>query len=107
MMYATSATGGRVKGRGRPEAVSAPVHDFDRLFRDSGPRVWRTMYAFTGGRRDVAEEAVAEAFARAIAHSGTIRDPLAWIYRTAFRVASAELKRERRRLLRRTKPARC
>ncbi len=96
MMYATSATGGRVKGRGRPEAVSTPVHDFDRLFRDSGPGVWRTMYAFTGGRRDVAEEAVAEAFARAIAHSGTIRDPLAWIYRTAFRVASAELKRERR-----------
>jgi RNA polymerase sigma factor (sigma-70 family) len=96
MMYSTSATGGRVKERARPEAVSTPVHDFDRLFRQDGPGVWRTIYAFTGGRRDVAEEAVAEAFARAIAHSGTIRDPLAWIYRTAFRVASAELKRERR-----------
>jgi RNA polymerase sigma-70 factor, ECF subfamily len=96
MMYATSATGGRVKKRARSEAVSTPVHDFDRLFRQDGPGIWRTIYAFAGGRRDVAEEAVAEAFARAIAHSGTIRDPLAWIYRTAFRVAAAELKRERR-----------
>jgi RNA polymerase sigma-70 factor (ECF subfamily) len=76
--------------------VSTPAHDFDRIFREDGPGVWRTIYAFSGGRRDVAEEAVAEAFARAIAHSGTIRNPLAWIYRTAFRVASAELKRERR-----------
>jgi RNA polymerase sigma-70 factor, ECF subfamily len=72
------------------------AHDFDRLFRDEGPGVFRTMYAFTGGRRDVAEEATAEAFARAIAHAGGIREPLGWIYRTAFRVARAELKRERR-----------
>jgi RNA polymerase sigma-70 factor (ECF subfamily) len=57
----------------------------------------RTIFAFTGGRRNVAEEAVAEAFARAIAHAGGIRDPLPWIYRTAFRLAAEELRRERRR----------
>jgi len=74
-----------------------PAHDFERLFREDGPGVWRTIYAFTGGRRDVADEATAEAFARAIAHATTVRDPLAWIYRTAFRLATAELKRERRR----------
>jgi RNA polymerase sigma-70 factor (ECF subfamily) len=68
-------------------------HDFDRLFREEGPGVWRTIYAFTGGRRDVAEEAVAEAFARAIAHADGIRDPLRWIYRVAFRVAREELRR--------------
>ncbi|HEV8564823.1 MAG TPA: sigma-70 family RNA polymerase sigma factor [Actinomycetota bacterium] len=72
------------------------VHDFERLFREDGPGLWRTIYAFTGGRRDVAEEAVAEAFARAIARAGGIRDPLPWIYRTAFRLAAEELRLERR-----------
>ena len=59
------------------------AHDFDALFRDAGSGVFRTLNAYTGGRRDIAEEAMAEAFARAIASSGTIRDPVAWIYRTA------------------------
>jgi RNA polymerase sigma-70 factor, ECF subfamily len=84
----------------RMEDVGAPVegeHDFDRLFREDGPGVWRTMVAFTGGRRDIAEEAVAEAFARALQHAPGIRDPIAWIYRTAFRIARDELKRETRR----------
>lgn len=39
---------------------------------------------------------MAEAFARAIQHEARIRDPLAYLYRVAFRVATAELKRERR-----------
>jgi RNA polymerase sigma-70 factor (ECF subfamily) len=83
----------------RMEDVGAPVeraHDFDRLFREDGPGVWRTMVAFTGGRRDIAEEAVAEAFARALQHAPGIRDPVAWIYRTAFRIARDELKRDAR-----------
>jgi RNA polymerase sigma-70 factor, ECF subfamily len=84
---------------GVEEVRIAPAlgHDFDRLFREEGPGVWRTIYAFAGGRRDVAEEAVAEAFARAIAHAEGIRDPLRWIYRVAFRVAREELRRERGR----------
>ena len=39
---------------------------------------------------------MAEAFARAIERTHEIRDPLAWIYRTAFRIASRELQREKR-----------
>lgn len=73
------------------------AHDFDALFREAGSGVFRTLYAYTGGRRDIAEEATAEAFARALARSGTIRDPLAWIYRTAFRLANEELRAERQR----------
>lgn len=73
------------------------AHDFDALFREAGSGVFRTLYAYTGGRRDIAEEAMAEAFARALARSGTIRDPIAWIYRTAFRLANEELRAERRR----------
>jgi RNA polymerase sigma-70 factor, ECF subfamily len=71
-------------------------HDFETLFRAEGQGVYRTMYAFTAGRRDLAEEATAEAFARAIAHADTIREPLRWIYRVAFRVAADELRREGR-----------
>ncbi|MEO8423875.1 MAG: hypothetical protein ABI595_08180 [Actinomycetota bacterium] len=63
-------------------------HDFERVFRDDGPGLWRAIYAYTGGRRDIADDAVAEAFARAIAHAGSIRDPIAWVYRTAFRIAA-------------------
>lgn len=71
--------------------------DFDDLFRRERDGVFRTLYGFTAGRRDVAEEATAEAFARAFAHGERIRDPIAWIYRTAFRVAQDELRQERRR----------
>ena len=59
--------------------------------------MYRTLYAFTGGRADVAEEATAEAFARAVARRGSLRDPLAWIYRVAFRVAIDELRLDLRR----------
>jgi RNA polymerase sigma-70 factor, ECF subfamily len=69
----------------------------ERLFRDAGPGLWRALCAYSGGRVSIAEEAMAEAFARALQHAHTLRNPLAWIYRTAFRLAAAELRRERRR----------
>jgi RNA polymerase sigma-70 factor (ECF subfamily) len=81
---------------GAPHAGSRPA-DLEALFRTEGDGVYRTLYAFTGGRVDVAEEATAEAFARAVASQQQLRDPLAWIYRVAFRVAIDELRRDRRR----------
>ena len=72
------------------------AHDFAQLFREDGPGLWRTIYAFTGGRRDIAEDVTAEAFARGLAHADTIRDPVSWLYRTAFRLAQDELRKERR-----------
>jgi RNA polymerase sigma-70 factor, ECF subfamily len=81
---------------GSERAAPAPA-DLDALFRAEGDGVYRTLYAFTGGRADVAEEATAEAFARAVASGQQLRDPLAWIYRVAFRVAIDELRRDRHR----------
>src|SRR5215472_18841769 len=69
--------------------------ELDRLFADVAPGLWRTLYAFTAGRRAVADDAVAEAFARALERARSIRDPVPWLYRTALRIAAAELKRER------------
>jgi RNA polymerase sigma-70 factor (ECF subfamily) len=76
---------------------SLPIDDeYDRLFRESGPRVWRAVYAYTGGRKEIAEDAVAEAFARALERAETISTPVPWILRTAMRQAGEELRKERR-----------
>ena len=69
------------------------VHDYDVIWRESGATLWRSIFAYSGGRREVADDAVAEAFARAMARDADVRDPLAYLYRIAFRVASAELVR--------------
>jgi RNA polymerase sigma factor (sigma-70 family) len=79
------------------EAAEPFPSDLDALFREEGDAVYRTLYAFTGARADVAEEATAEAFARAVAQGDALRDPLAWIYRVAFRVAIDALRADRRR----------
>jgi RNA polymerase sigma-70 factor (ECF subfamily) len=80
----------------RVERVVIGGLDLEGVFRDHGGTLWRTVYAYSGGRRDVADDAVSEAFARAIEHQGTIRSPVPWLYRTALRLAAADLKRERR-----------
>jgi RNA polymerase sigma-70 factor (ECF subfamily) len=72
------------------------AREIEALFRAAGPELWRALYGFTGGRRQVAEDAIAEAFARAIEHEASVREPLPWIYRTAFRLATRELQREKR-----------
>jgi DNA-directed RNA polymerase specialized sigma24 family protein len=41
--------------------------ELERLYRDEGARLWRALVAFSGDR-EVAADAVAEAFARALAH---------------------------------------
>jgi len=69
------------------------AHDYDAIWRGSGGAVWRAVYAYAGGRRDVADEAVAEAFARMMARGAAVREPEPYLYRVAFRVASAELAR--------------
>jgi RNA polymerase sigma-70 factor (ECF subfamily) len=71
------------------------VSDLERLYRESGDRLWWALFAYAGDR-EVASDAAAEAFARALA-SPEIRDPAAWVWRVAFRVATAELRGRRRR----------
>ena len=72
------------------------AHDYDVIWRESGATLWRSVYAYAGGIREVADDAVAEAFARAMSRDGEVRDPLAYLYRIAFRIASAELARRKR-----------
>lgn len=67
--------------------------DYAALYREVGPQLWRAILVYAGGRREVADDAVGEAFARAIESDGAIRRPFPWLYRTAFRIAAAELRR--------------
>ena len=84
--------------RGEPQDPVRPVFaaGYEQVFRDAGPDLWRTIYAFAAGRRAVADDAVAEAFARALERADQIREPVPWLYRTAFRLAAEDLRRERR-----------
>lgn len=67
--------------------------DYAALYREIGPQLWRAILVYAGGRRDVADDAVGEAFVRAMESDGAIRKPFPWLYRTAFRIAAAELRR--------------
>ncbi|MEN8235290.1 MAG: sigma factor-like helix-turn-helix DNA-binding protein [Actinomycetota bacterium] len=68
------------------------LDDLDGVYRDHAPRMWRALTAFSGSR-DVAEDAVAEAFAQAIARGREIRSPERWVWKAAYRIAAGELKR--------------
>jgi RNA polymerase sigma-70 factor (ECF subfamily) len=66
--------------------------EVERVYRADARKMWGALVGFTGDR-EIADDAVAEAFARAISHTGTIDDVRAWTWRVAFRVASAEVRR--------------
>jgi RNA polymerase sigma-70 factor (ECF subfamily) len=75
--------------------VRTPEQELERLYREQGERMWRSVLAFTGDP-EVASDAVAEAFAQALRRGDAIRDPERWIWRAAFRIAAGELKDRRR-----------
>ena len=66
---------------------------FDELYRRAGPRLWRAVLAYTGGRRDLTDDVVAEAFARTLERAATVRSFEPYLYRVAFRLAASELRR--------------
>lgn len=68
----------------------------ERLYREQGDRMWRSVLAFAGDP-EVASDAVAETFAQALRRGDAIRDPERWLWRTVFRVAAGELAERRRR----------
>lgn len=67
----------------------------ERSYRANSSRLWRSLLLLSGSR-DVADEALSEAFAQAIARGNSIRDIDAWIWRAAFKIAKGELQRRSR-----------
>jgi RNA polymerase sigma-70 factor (ECF subfamily) len=69
--------------------------ELELLFTEQGPRMWRALLAYAGDP-ELASDAVAEAFTRAMETRNGIASPSGWLWRVAFRVASNELKSRRR-----------
>lgn len=71
---------GGMGNRGRVEAVYRAVH----------PRLWRALLAFTGNA-ELASDAEAEAFAQVLRRGDAVDDVEAWVWSSAFRIASGLL----------------
>ena len=72
-------------------AVSEPREGVEAVYRADAARLWRAVYAFAGDA-EIANDAVAESFAQALHRGAAVRDPAAWIWRTAFRISAGALK---------------
>lgn len=62
----------------------------EALYRADADRLWRAVYAYAGDP-DLASESVAEAYAQALRRGPAVRDPAAWTWRAAFRIAAGAL----------------
>jgi RNA polymerase sigma-70 factor (ECF subfamily) len=71
---------GGVGGEDRLEAV----------YRDVHPRLWRALLSFTCDA-ELASDAEAEAFAQVLRRGDAVDDVGAWVWRSAFRIASGLL----------------
>lgn len=78
------------------EAGSEPV-DLERVYREEGPKLQRAVFLFSGDR-DVADDAVAEAFAQVLARGPEVRDASRWVWSVAFRIARGSMKERGRRV---------
>jgi RNA polymerase sigma factor (sigma-70 family) len=71
--------------------TSADPTRLEETYREHGAKLWRALVAYTGDR-EIADDALSEAFAQAAARGSAIRAPERWIWTAAFRIAAGELK---------------
>ena len=66
----------------------------EALYRADAERLWRALYAYAGDA-EIASDAVNEAYVQLIGRGDAVRDPAAWVWRTAFLVARGALQARR------------
>lgn len=76
-------------------AVMDTPRDIEALYREEADRLWRAVYAFARDL-EIANDAVAEAYAQVLRRGSAVRDPGAWVWRTAFHIARGALQDRRR-----------
>jgi RNA polymerase sigma-70 factor, ECF subfamily len=69
----------------------------EAVYAEHGPRLWRALVAYSNDP-EIASDAIAEAFAQALAGGDRVRSPASWIWRAAFKIAAGELQRQGRSL---------
>jgi RNA polymerase sigma factor (sigma-70 family) len=67
----------------------------ERTYREQRERLWRALLLFSGDR-EIAGDAIAEAFAQLLRRGGAVRQPNRWVWRAAFSIARGELQRRGR-----------
>ena len=75
-------------------AVVETPRDIEAVYRAEANRLWHAIYAFAGDA-EVADDAVAEAYAQMLHRGEGVRDPAAWVWRAAFRICRGDLKTRR------------
>jgi RNA polymerase sigma-70 factor (ECF subfamily) len=65
--------------------------ELEAVFGAEGQKMWRALLGFTGNP-ELASDALAEAFAQALARGSELRSPSKWVWRAGFRIAAGELK---------------
>jgi RNA polymerase sigma-70 factor, ECF subfamily len=71
---------------------SVTVDRIEAVYRREHDRLWRSLVAYTGDT-DLASDAEAEAFAQLIGRGDAVKDPAAWVWRSAYRIAAGLLQR--------------
>jgi RNA polymerase sigma-70 factor (ECF subfamily) len=71
--------------------TSADPQGLAETYREHAAKLWRALFAYAGDR-EVADDALSEAFAQAAARGSTLHAPERWIWIAAFRIAAGELK---------------
>jgi RNA polymerase sigma-70 factor (ECF subfamily) len=66
----------------------------EALFEREAPRLWRSLWLHSADR-ELASDVTAEAFAQLLRRGSAVRDPKAWVWRAAFRIADGEHARRR------------
>jgi RNA polymerase sigma factor (sigma-70 family) len=62
----------------------------EAVYRSLHPRLWRSLLAYTGDA-ELSSDAEAEAFAQALGRGEAVDDVAAWVWRSAFRIATGLL----------------
>ena len=62
----------------------------ETVYRSVHPQLWRSLLAYTGDG-ELASDAEAEAFAQVLRRGDAVDDVAAWVWRSAFRIASGLL----------------
>jgi RNA polymerase sigma-70 factor, ECF subfamily len=69
--------------------------DFTSLYEEHADRLWRSLFAYTGVR-EVANDAVSEAFTQCMQRGNAVRSPSSWVWKAAFKIAAGEMSERRR-----------
>src|SRR5690348_12641614 len=82
----------------RRAMIKSAPDEMTEVFTSCGGQLWRSLLAASAGRQDIADDITAEAFPQYRKQRDTVRDPLAYMFRVAYRLLAKELALEQRQV---------